>query len=88
MQVAPVCHLKQNRTGKLFMGFTESTVKGASLFNSPIAEIRMDRRLLSSPFGHGRLPSPYDCPEGTVVRALLDKKHLVTLNQPRRFNPF
>jgi hypothetical protein len=57
----------------------EATVKRAASFNTPIAKLRMDRRLRSLPLGHGRLTAPQDGPEGTVVFALLDKKDLVAL---------
>jgi hypothetical protein len=88
MEVAPIRHLDQERTGILFMGLTEAAVKRTAFFNSPIAEIWMGRRFRSSPFGHGRLPAPYDGPEGTMVLALLDQKDLVALKQPCRFDPF
>jgi hypothetical protein len=71
----------------LFVGFTEATVEGAAFFNSPIAETRMDRRLRSSPFGHGRIAAPYDGPEGTVVPTLLDQKDFIALKQTCRFDP-
>ncbi|HYA31924.1 MAG TPA: hypothetical protein VED67_04130 [Thermodesulfovibrionales bacterium] len=69
------------------MDLTEAAVKRAALFNSPVAEIRVNRRLRSSPLGHGGLPAPYDGPEETVFLALLDKKDLVSLKQPCRFDP-
>jgi hypothetical protein len=87
MEVAPVRHFEQNRTGKLRVGFAEATVKGTTLFNSPITEAGMDRLLRSLPFGHGRLAAPNSGPEGTVVFALLNQKDLVALKQPCCFDP-
>jgi hypothetical protein len=87
IEIAPIRHFEQDRTGMLFVGFTESAVERAALFNSPIAEVRMGRRFRSPPFGHRRLPAPYDGPEGTVVPALLDQKDLIALKQTYRFDP-
>jgi hypothetical protein len=58
MEIAPVCHLEQDRTGNLLVFLTKTTIKRTAFLNVPIEESSVGWRFWPLPLGHQRPATP------------------------------